>query len=121
MTIVFRLRCLLFVVMIGTASAADSNGRYQVLGLGHTSCKAFVASDAEGRAYFFSWLAGYMTAYNRLENDTYSILGQSKKLANIEGWLQDYCHLNPSLDFSDAIHKLLIKLHYSRTTSKPNK
>jgi len=117
----FRLTLLLVVLSTASASAANSNEHYQVMGLGHTSCKAFVASDAEGKAFFYSWLAGYMTAYNRLEKDTYSILGQSKKLANIEGWLQDYCHLNPTIDFSDAIHKLLIKLHYSRIIHKPTK
>ena len=117
----FHLTLLLFVLSTASVSAADSNEHYQVMGLGHTSCKAFVASDAEGKAFFYSWLAGYMTAYNRLKKDTYSILGQSKKLPNIEGWLQDYCHLNPAVDFSDAIHKLLIKLHYARIIRKPTK
>jgi|TARA_B110000908_G_scaffold159136_1_gene201004 hypothetical protein len=106
--------------MTGSVIAADSKGNYQVMGLGKSSCKAFIASDAEGKAFFYSWLAGYMTAYNRIENDTYSILGQSKKLANLEGWLQDYCHLNPTLDFSNAIHKLLIKLNYTRVKRKPS-
>ena len=117
----FRLILLLLILSIVPANAADSNKDYKVMGLGKTSCKAFVASDAEGKAFFYSWLAGYMTAYNRIENDTYSILGPSKKLGNIEGWLQDYCHLNPTIDFSDAIHKLLIKLHYSRIIRKPTK
>jgi len=117
----FRLILLLLILSIVPANAADSNKDYKVMGLGQTSCKAFVASDAEGKAFFYSWLAGYMTAYNRIENDTYSILGPSKKLGNIEGWLQDYCHLNPTIDFSDAIHKLLIKLHYSRIIRKPTK
>ena len=117
----FHLTLLLFVLSTASVSAADSNEHYQVMGLGHTSCKAFVASDAEGKAFFYSWLAGYMTAYNRLKKDTYSILGQSKKLTNIEGWLQDYCHLNPAVDFSDAIHKLLFKLHYARIIRKPTK
>ena len=115
-----RLTILLFTLMTGSVIAADSKGNYQVMGLGKSSCKAFIASDAEGKAFFYSWLAGYMTAYNRIENDTYSILGQSKKLANLEGWLQDYCHLNPTLDFSNAIHKLLIKLNYTRVKRKPS-
>ncbi|MDG0995890.1 MAG: HdeA/HdeB family chaperone [Gammaproteobacteria bacterium] len=115
-----RLTILLFTLMTGSVIAADSMGNYQVMGLGKSSCKAFIASDAEGKAFFYSWLAGYMTAYNRIENDTYSILGRSKKLANLEGWLQDYCHLNPTLDFSNAIHKLLIKLNYTRVKRKPS-
>ena len=115
-----RLTILLFTLMTGSVIAADSKGNYQVMGLGKSSCKAFIASDAEGKAFFYSWLAGYMTAYNRIENDTYSILGRSKKLANLEGWLQDYCHLNPTLDFSNAIHKLLIKLNYTRVKRKPS-
>jgi len=81
----FRLTLLLVVLSTASASAADSNEHYQVMGLGHTSCKAFVASDAEGKAFFYSWLAGYMTAYNRLEKDTYSILGQSKKTSQYRG------------------------------------
>lgn len=116
-----RLACFLFVLFIGSASAADSNGDYQVMGLGQSSCKAFISSDAEGKAFFYSWLAGYMTAYNRIEENTYSILARSKNLTYIEGWLQDYCYLNPSKDFFDATHKLLIKMSYSRIKRKPRK
>ncbi len=94
--------------------AADDAGQYLVLGLGNLSCKSFLYEDEEGAAYYLSWLAGYITAYNQLSENTYSVLGKAKTIGQIESWLFDYCTINNDETFENAIRNLLRNLKYSR-------
>jgi hypothetical protein len=89
------------------------------MGLGNLSCKSFLNEDEEGAAYYLSWLAGYMTAYNHLSEDTYSILGKTKTIEQIESWLRDYCTINGDKTFESAIRNLLRNLQYFRIKQKP--
>ncbi len=98
--------------------AADDTGQYLTMGLGNLSCKSFLSEDEEGAAYYLSWLAGYMTAYNYLAEDTYSIMGKTKTIEQIESWLHDYCTVNGNETFESAIRNLLRNLKYFRIKQK---
>lgn len=100
------------------AWAADDTGQYLIMGLGNSSCNAYLSEDADGAAYYMSWLAGYMTAYNQLEEDTYSILGETKDAPQIESWLRDYCTVNGAESFESAVRNLLRNLNYFRKKKK---
>ncbi len=110
---------LIILLTINSPSySADDTGRYLIMGLGNLSCESFLNEDDEGAAYYLSWLAGYMTAYNDLKEDTYSILGETKTVAQIESWLRDYCTVNGDETFESAIRNLLRNLKYFRVKQK---
>ncbi len=100
--------------MISSSYAADDTGNYLTMGLGNASCKSFLSEDDDGAAYYLSWLAGYMTAYNFSQEDTYSILGETKTVAQVESWLRDYCTVNGNESFEQAVRNLLRNLKYFR-------
>lgn len=107
------------ISLIANVNAADSNGDYLVMGLGNLTCNSFLTESKEGTAYYLSWLAGYMTAYNHLQGDTYSIMGKTKTIDQIETWLQDYCAVNGHESFESAIRNLLNNLKHFRIKQKP--
>ena len=106
-------------LLIQPNQAADDTGQYLVMGLGNSSCDAFLSEDALGAAYYMSWLAGYLTTYNQLQKDTYSIIGESKDVQQIESWLRDYCTVNGAETFESAARNLLRNLKYFRLKKKP--
>ena len=99
--------------------AADDAGQYLVMGLGNLSCKSFLNEKDTGAAYYLSWLAGYMTAYNHIQQDTYSILGKTKTVDQVESWLRDYCTVNGEASFEEAVRNLLRNLKHFRIKQKP--
>ena len=112
---------LLFTLLIASnfpSHAADDTGQYLTMGLGNLSCKSFLNEDEAGAAYYLSWLAGYMTAYNHLAEETYSILGETKTIGQVESWLRDYCTVNGEEKFESAIRNLLRNLKYFRIKQK---
>ena len=112
------------IVLVGcimcssNVNAADDTGQYLIMGLGNSSCNAYLSEDKLGAAYYMSWLAGYMTSYNHLQEDTYSILGKTKDVIQIESWLRDYCTVNGTETFESAARNLLRNLRYFRTKKK---
>lgn len=116
----FALKWLLYtaVVMSPSGFAADDTGQYLIMGLGNSTCNAYLSEDELGVAYYLSWLAGYMTSYNHLQEDTYSILGETKDVAQIESWLRDYCTVNGSESFESAVRNLLRNLKFFRMKKK---
>ena len=99
--------------------AADDAGQYLVMGLGNLSCKSFLNEKDTGAAYYLSWLAGYMTAYNHIQDETYSILGKTKTVDQVESWLRDYCTVNGDASFEEAVRNLLRNLKHFRIKQKP--
>jgi hypothetical protein len=101
------------------AQAADEAGQYLIMGLGNASCESFTAEDELGQAYYLSWLAGYMTAYNYIQKETYSIMGETKTVNQIQSWLKDYCTINPDVKFEGAVRKMIINLRLFRSKTRP--
>jgi hypothetical protein len=108
----------LLITFHSPSYAADDTGQYLTMGLGNLTCKSYLNENEEGAAYYLSWLAGYMTAYNHLEEDTYSILGETKTIGQLESWLRDYCTVNSGHTFESAIRNLLRNLKYFRIKQK---
>lgn len=108
----------LLITSYSPSYAADDTGQYLTMGLGNLTCKSYLNEDEEGAAYYLSWLAGYMTAYNHLAEDTYSILGKTKTIEQLESWLHDYCTVNSDHTFESAIRNLLRNLKYFRVQQK---
>ena len=113
-SILIVLPCLFY----GPVFSADDTGQYLTMGLGNSTCKSFLSEDELGAAYYLSWLAGYMTAYNFIQQETYSILGKSKDIHQVESWLRDYCVSNSTETFESASRKLLRSLKYFRIKQK---
>ena len=116
----YTLPLLIISVLVYVPSAwtADDTGQYLIMGLGNSTCNAFLSEDKLGAAYYMSWLAGYMTSYNQLQEDTYSILGETKDAPQVESWLRDYCTVNGSESFESAVRNLLRNLNYFRKKKK---
>ncbi len=119
-----KLKTLFQIILLSTlfntpANTADDTGQYLVMGLGNLSCKSYLNENDDGAAYYLSWLAGYMTAYNHLHEETYSILGETKTIDQVESWLRDYCTVNGDDSFESAIRNLLRNLKHFRLRQKP--
>ena len=98
---------------------ADETGQYLIMGLGNASCESFMSEDELGQAYYLSWLAGYMTAYNYTQDETYSIMGKTKTVNQIQSWLRDYCTVNPDEKFEAAVRKMINNLKFFRSKTRP--
>ena len=114
----FLIVLTFFIPISPSSFAADDTGQYLTMGLGNLTCKSFLHEDEEGAAYYLSWLAGYMTAYNNLSEETYSVLGKTKTIGQIESWLRDYCTINGDHTFEAAARNLLRNMKYFRTKQK---
>lgn len=115
LTLFFALTLIFSATAV--SHSADDTGRYLTMGLGNATCKSFLTED-DGAAYYISWLAGYMTAYNFVKEDTYSILGKTKSIGQVESWLRDYCAMNGNETFESAVRNLLISLKHFRIKQK---
>ncbi len=104
---------LLCLVISGWLFAADMAGRYLVSGIGKDSCISYIDADYEGRAYYRTWLSGYITAHNYNSEDTYSIV-HKKSVSDLETWLRDNCFANTSHTYEQAVKGLVRSLEYSK-------
>ena len=95
--------------------ASDDQDRYMILSLGANSCERFLLDNksANQRLYYANWLAGYLTSFNKFNQGTVSILGNSNIGAAYE-WMLQYCLQNPLDTFSKAAEALVVKLYPDR-------
>lgn len=101
------------------AAAADASGRFGTVGAG--SCAKFLQeleSKSSLSSTYFSWLAGYITAFNSQTPKTYQILGSSD-LFGAELWVKNYCEKNPLKNISNAADALMVELYPARTIKAP--
>ena len=107
-------------VTFGTeASAADGDSNYSVQG-GRT-CSAFLDEQSKkgvGFSIISAWVAGYISAYNLLTPNTFSILGDAD-LGGALLWIKGYCEKNPLDNVAGAMQGLMSELYLKRTQSKP--
>ena len=85
---------VLCAVLLAPAWGRDAEGDYKAQGLGADTCISFLTTGFKDRGLYFSWIAGYLTAYNYLVRDTYSIAEYSG-LSRTNAWLEDYCNSHP--------------------------
>jgi hypothetical protein len=92
----------------------DVDGNYRVIGV--PSCGRFIEdTNTAGWANIsnMTWVAGYITAYNRWLPDTYDIKGGSN-VKSILLWLGNYCSVNPLNDLDQGMTALVNELRPKR-------
>jgi hypothetical protein len=100
------LALTLFAAMPAT-HAADATGNYAIWGLGQTSCNQFVTafeqSDVAGYKHF---VAGYLSAINRVSTDLYRVTGDRTMSQNL-AVLVEYCQQHRMDSFDQALQGLI--------------
>ena len=96
------------------AMAADPEGNYAIWGEGSASCHGYSkARVAEKDDNFKAYVRGYLTSYNTVSGDTYSISGSMNLPAMME-WLDDYCDKKSIDSFDRAIQMLITEIEDER-------
>jgi len=112
---------ILATLLVGSSAyAADVNNRFFVVGLGSNACKDYTAAPPEKRAYVDIWLAGYISALNRVTPDTYHIVGENTPPQAFNAMIAQYCAANPEDAIATAIHKIIERVQPNRTRKAPN-
>ncbi|MGB3722979.1 MAG: peptidoglycan-binding domain-containing protein [Pacificimonas sp.] len=115
-------------VLAATASnpayASDAKSRFAVKGAGALPCRDFnaaiVARNSRAAAAA-GWFAGYISAANRYEPDTYELLPWQDPLY-LTASISAYCEANPSARLYQAADKLVKSLRADRLkTATPMK
>lgn len=97
-----------------TAWGADKNGAFQ--SQGQRSCGTFIEarnSRSDQGGYAGAWIGGYITAYNAITPNTYSILGASDYNSVIL-WMENWCKANPLSSVTSGMEELTIALYPRR-------
>ena len=105
----------------GSAMAADKDGNHAVWGVGSKSCyhysQAVGQPDAE---QYRSYVMGYLTAYDALTENTYSI-GAGKDLDQVMAWITDYCTKKQIHGFEQALAEFTVEQYPQRSRHPPNR
>lgn len=113
-TFLFILISLPISIHIHDATAADKDGNYAVWGEGGLSCFQFSkARAAEKDDQLKAYVRGYLTSYNTVSADTYSISGPMKMPEMME-WLDNYCDEKAIDSFDRAIQMLITDIENNR-------
>lgn len=103
MNFVTRLVCACVASLAGTAAlAADGAGQFSVRGAGGQPCSVWTnitdatdqAQRRDGILSFQAWLAGYITASNRLQPETYDAM-PFLDMVNVLAIVLNECRANP--------------------------
>ena len=116
-------RAALGLGLLGLGAAADlpardAGGAYKARGLGLDTCVSFRDTPEAERGPYFGWLARYLTAYNYLVRDTYSIAEYSS-LARTGDWLEGYCREHPERMLHEAARQFVTERYRVRLKRRP--
>lgn len=101
------------------SGAADKDGNYAVWGVGAKSCFHFLeVADTAEREQFRNYVMGYLTAYDALTEDTYSI-GAGKDLDQVMTWLKEYCSQKQIHSFEQGLTEFTVEQHPQRSRHPP--
>src|SRR3546814_15510659 len=95
------------------AIAASPEGQFAIQGRGGDRCDAFIeARNAGGTELlrFMDWAAGYMTAFNQLDQDTIDI-APWQGMDLLATLLAPYCEAHPEQSFVRALGALTAALY----------
>ncbi|MGH8120945.1 MAG: hypothetical protein ACRESK_10065 [Gammaproteobacteria bacterium] len=111
---ILLLLCIAFPVF-----ATDKSGNYAIWGVGSSSCIKYTTMRAANDVNDYrKYIMGYLTAYNHLAEDTYSISG-AMTMDEVLSWLDDQCELKPTSSFDQAIIEFVISQHDKRSKYPP--
>ena len=106
----------------------DTNGRFWLGGgTGGVKCPQFVASMEKARSLgigsvryveetqgFTMFLEGFRTGYNLSTPDTCDIFSAEEKEYPLLSWVENYCRINSTSRFGDAVVALAKERHWKR-------
>jgi len=115
----FMALALLMALVGAEAQAGDPNGRYFIVGAGARKCSEYSSATDQQKVYVETWMAGYITALNRLTSDTYHIVGATP-IEKVNAMITQYCASNPDIGIGVAIHRVLERLAPERIRKSPN-
>lgn len=101
----------------GGAGAADGDGNYVVWGMGRASCHSFVRERGDDERYA-TYLMGYLTAYNALVPQTYSVSGRRDLDALLE-LIETHCTEHRMDSYERAIGRVLEGIAGERWKAAP--
>jgi len=109
---------LFFVPMAGRGN--DAQGNYVTLGFGSETCQTFLQARSNGLDLpYRHWLTGYLTAVNKLTNNTVDIRGTADT-DDMLLLLEQYCIKHPLHSCSRAVEFLVTELYPKRMTHMPH-
>lgn len=102
------------------ANAEDATGGYMIIGQGADSCGKYDGARQQpsgiDAVVYEVWLAGYLTGTNKQLPKTNNILGHTD-IDGALGWLDNFCHANPTKAVADAAAQLSVFLYPTRQQS----
>jgi hypothetical protein len=109
-------------LLAGTATAADANGQFLIVGEGAPTCSAFneifSKGDSTGIAKYAAWAHGYTSALNESVNGTYDVLG-GKSLDELMVDIALACQADPTQTVHAATRATLAAYYPNRTQTAP--
>ena len=116
----FLVPMLLLLLMPVPGSSSDAKGNYVALGFGLESCQTFLQARGNDLDLpYRHWLTGYLTAVNKLTNNTVDIRGTADT-DDMLLLLEQYCIKHPLHSFSRAVEFLVTDLYPKRLTHMPH-
>jgi len=123
-TTIVRLFVALSLFLAATITHAGSavDARLVVYDRGQDSCGQFIEArrfNAQENVVYAVWVAGYITAYNRLTPDTLDLLNlqnahDPNPMAGPMAWLERFCLDNPMSNVLTAVIKFTEMQHPNR-------
>ena len=111
---------LLFVLPLN-ALAADKSGNYAIWGKGQKSCFRYMKDRSAGKDDAYkSFIMGYLTAYNAMTPETYSI-SRDMKLDEIMTWVDDYCDLKQMHGIESSLLEFIASQYEKRYRDPPGR
>jgi hypothetical protein len=102
-------------------SCRDVKGNYVALGFGLESCQSFLQARSNSLDLpYRHWLTGYLTAVNKLTEETVDIRGTTDSDGMLS-LLEHYCIKHRDHSFSRAVESLVTDLYPKRRTHMPHK
>ena len=102
----------------GQAHAADKSGNYAIWGKGSKSCFRYLKDRTANKDEpYRNYVMGYLTAYNAMTPETYSI-SRNMKLDEIMTWLDDYCDLKQMHGLEQSLIEFVSR-HYEKRYRAP--
>jgi len=95
--------------------ADDRQGHFEILGLGNRTCAQYLIvrnptpydTGGEPDRDYLAWMHGYLTAFNKWVDNTYSIRS-TLGVADLRTWVVQYCQQHPAVRFQEAIDAFTI-------------
>ena len=117
------MKTVLGVFLLGLSlqiQAADRSGNYAIWGLGQKSCFRYSKERAAAEdGPYKSYIMGYLTAYNAVTPETYSI-SRDMNLDEIMTWLDDYCDAHQMHGMESSMLEFISAHHEKRFRTPPS-